>query len=60
MSPRHTTKGDSDELVVMDRLAAAVFLLGLFLNAIKNMKQLEKQLPKYKDKIREVKDDEDD
>ena len=25
-----------------------------------DMKQLEKQLPKYKDKIREVKDDEDD
>ena len=37
-----------------------LFLLGLFLNAIKDMKQLEKQLPKYKDKIREVKDDEDD
>jgi len=31
-----------------------LFLLGLFLNAIKDMKQLEKQLPKYKDKIREV------
>lgn len=29
-----------------------LFLLGLFLNAIKDMKQLEKQLPKYKDKIR--------
>ncbi|MFQ2863282.1 hypothetical protein ACK3YD_17500 [Aeromonas caviae] len=37
-----------------------LFLLGLFLNAIKDMKQLEKQLPKYKDKIREVKDNEDD
>ncbi|PKQ78409.1 hypothetical protein [Aeromonas sobria] len=37
-----------------------LFLLGLFLNAIKDMKRLEKQLPKYKDKIREVKDDEDD
>ncbi|RAJ01994.1 hypothetical protein [Aeromonas salmonicida] len=37
-----------------------LFLLGMFLNAIKDMKRLEKQLPKYKDKIREVKDDEDD
>ena len=37
-----------------------LFLLGLFLNAIKDMKLLEKQLPNYKDKIREVKDDEDD
>ncbi|ATY78135.1 hypothetical protein K3H50_01980 [Aeromonas veronii] len=37
-----------------------LFLLGLFLNAIKDMKRLEKQLPNYKDKIREVKDDEDD
>ncbi|MFM5519778.1 hypothetical protein [Aeromonas jandaei] len=36
-----------------------LFLLGLFLNAIKDMKRLEKQLPKYKDKIREVKDDDD-
>lgn len=37
-----------------------LFLLGLFLNAIKDMKRLEKDLPRYKDKIREVKDDEDD
>ena len=37
-----------------------LFLLGLFLNAIKDMKRLEKQLPKYKDKIREVKDDDGD
>ena len=37
-----------------------LFLLGLFLNAIKDMKRLEKQLPKYKDKICEVKDDDDD
>ena len=37
-----------------------LFLLGMFLNALKDMKRLEKQLPKYKDKIREVKDDEDD
>lgn len=37
-----------------------LLLLGIFLNAIKDMKQLEKQLPKYRDKIREVKDDEDD
>ena len=36
-----------------------LFLLGVFLNAIKDMKRLEKELPKYKDKIREVKDDED-
>ncbi len=35
-----------------------LLLLGIFLNAIKDMKQLEKQLPKYRDKIREVKDDE--
>jgi len=37
-----------------------LLLLGIFLNAIKDMKQLEKQLPKYRDKVREVKDDEDD
>ncbi len=37
-----------------------LLLLGIFLNAIKDMKRLEKQLPKYRDKIREVKDDEDD
>ncbi|MFQ2164441.1 hypothetical protein ACK33D_08660 [Aeromonas hydrophila] len=37
-----------------------LFLLGLFLNAIKDMKRLEKELPRYKDKIREMKDDEDD
>ncbi|MFG0833608.1 hypothetical protein [Aeromonas bivalvium] len=37
-----------------------LFLLGVFLNAIKDMKRIEKELPKYKDKIREVKDDEDD
>jgi len=36
-----------------------LLLLGIFLNAIKDMKQLEKQLPKYLDKVREVKDDED-
>jgi len=34
-----------------------LFLLGLFLNAIKDMQRLEKQLPKYKDKIRKIKDD---
>ncbi|MGN5109632.1 hypothetical protein ACTG18_15665 [Aeromonas hydrophila] len=27
-----------------------LFLLGLFLNAIKDMKRLEKELPRYKDK----------
>lgn len=37
-----------------------LLLLGIFLNAIKDMKQLEKQLPKYRDKIREVKDDDED
>ena len=37
-----------------------LFLLGLFLNAIKDMKRLGKELPRYKEKIREVKDDEDD
>lgn len=37
-----------------------LLLLGIFLNAIKDMKQLEKQLPKYRDKIREVEDDDDD
>ena len=26
-----------------------LFLLGLFMNAIKDMKRLEKQLPKYKE-----------
>lgn len=35
-----------------------LFLLGLFLNGIKDMKRLEKELPKYKDKIRKVKDEE--
>ncbi|MBZ6071567.1 hypothetical protein [Aeromonas schubertii] len=37
-----------------------LFVLGVFLNAIKDMRRLEKELPKYKDKIREVKDDEED
>ncbi|WP_152536733.1 hypothetical protein [Tolumonas lignilytica] len=36
-----------------------LFLLGLFLNGIKDMKRLEKQLPKYKDKIRNIPKDED-
>jgi len=36
-----------------------LFLLGIILNAIKDMKRLEKQLPKYRDKVREVKDEED-
>ena len=31
-----------------------LFLLGLFMNAIKDMKRLEKQLPKYKEKIRKI------
>ncbi|ENY71364.1 hypothetical protein ACKC5O_07675 [Aeromonas schubertii] len=37
-----------------------LFVLGVFLNAIKDMRRLEKELPKYKDKIREVKDEEED
>ncbi len=37
-----------------------LFLLGLFLNGIKDMKRLEKDLPKYKEKIRRYKDDEED
>ena len=36
-----------------------LFLLGLFMNAIKDMKRLEKQLPKYKEKIRKIPEDED-
>jgi hypothetical protein len=36
-----------------------LFLLGLFMNAIKDMKRLEKELPKYKDKIRKIPDDDD-
>jgi hypothetical protein len=36
-----------------------LFLLGLFMNAIKDMKRLEKELPKYKDKIRKITDEED-
>lgn len=35
-----------------------LFLLGLFMNAIKDMKRLEKQLPKYTDKLRKNTDDE--
>jgi hypothetical protein len=34
-----------------------LFLLGLFMNAIKDMKRLEKELPKYKDKIRKIPND---
>ncbi|MCD8547587.1 MAG: hypothetical protein LRY38_03875 [Aeromonadaceae bacterium] len=29
-----------------------LFLLGIFLNAIKDMKRLEKQVPKFLDKVR--------
>ncbi len=36
-----------------------LFLLGLFMNAIKDMKRLEKELPKYKNKVRKVPDDDD-
>jgi hypothetical protein len=34
-----------------------LFLLGLFLNAIKDMKRLEKELPKYKIQPRKTPDD---
>jgi hypothetical protein len=37
-----------------------LFLLGILLNAIKDMKALEKRLPKYLDKVRNVKDDDED
>lgn len=37
-----------------------LFLLGLFMNAIKDMKRLEKELPKYKDKVRKVQDEDED
>lgn len=37
-----------------------LFLLGLFMNAIKDMRKLEKQLSKYDIKPRYVDDDEDD
>ena len=37
-----------------------LFLLGMFLNAIKDMKRLEKQVPQFLDKVRPVNDDEDD
>ena len=36
-----------------------LFLLGLFMNAIKDMKRLEKELPKKKNKVRKVPDDDD-
>ncbi|MEZ7861551.1 MAG: hypothetical protein QMB40_04090 [Aeromonadaceae bacterium] len=35
-----------------------LFLLGVIVNAIKDMKRLEKQLPKYLDKVRPIPDDE--
>ena len=38
-----------------------LFLLGIFLNAIKDMKRLEKEVPKFLDKVRpQAYDDEDD
>ena len=36
-----------------------LFLLGVFINAIKGSQQLEKTLPQYRDKIRPVEEDED-
>lgn len=35
-----------------------LFLLGVIVNAIKDMKRLEKQLPKFLDKVRPAPDDE--
>ena len=35
-----------------------LFLLGVIVNAIKDMKRLEKQLPKYLDQVRPAPDDE--
>ncbi len=37
-----------------------LFLLGVIVNAIKDMKRLEKQVPKFLDKVRPVNDDEED
>ena len=37
-----------------------LFLLGLFINSIKEMKNLEKTLPKYKDKLRPVEEEDED
>ena len=35
-----------------------LFLLGVIVNAIKDMRRLEKQLPKFLDKVRPAPDDE--
>ena len=37
-----------------------LFLLGVIVNAIKDMKRLEKQVPKFLDRVRPVNDDEED
>ena len=37
-----------------------LFLLGVIVNAIKDMKRLEKQVPKFLDMVRPVNDDEED
>ena len=37
-----------------------LFLLGVIVNAIKDMKRLEKQVPQFLDKVRPVNDDEED
>ena len=37
-----------------------LFLLGVIVNAIKDMKRLEKQVPQFLDRVRPVNDDEDD
>ena len=37
-----------------------LFLLGIFINAIKDMQRLEKRLPKFLDQVRPPPDDEDD
>ncbi len=37
-----------------------LFLLGVIVNAIKDMKRLEKQVPQFLDRVRPVNDDEED
>lgn len=37
-----------------------ILLIGLLLNAVRDMKRLERELPNYRDKVRRLVDDEDD
>ena len=37
-----------------------ILLIGLLLNAVRDMKRLEKELPKYRDKVRRLVDDDED